>query len=98
TNMAYSGSLPEQQLTTTWQYEPRGFVTGITEQFATTNTGPNTTIQRSYNPYGQLASESVSAGSFSYGTGQSFDAAGRRSVLSIGNAGYSFSWQADGNL
>jgi RHS repeat-associated protein len=98
TNMAYSGSLPEQKLTTTWQYEPRGFITGVTEQFASTNTGPTTTISRSFDPYGQLASESVSAGSFSYGAGQSWDAAGRRSVLSIGNAGYSFSWQADGNL
>ena len=98
TNMAYSGSLPEQQLTTTWQYEPRGFVTGITEQFASTNTGPNTAIQRSYNPYGQLVSESVSAGSFSYGTGQSFDAVGRRTQLGIGGNSYGFGWRADGAL
>lgn len=96
--MAYSGSLPEQQLTTTWQYEPRGFVTGITEQFASTNTGPSTSIQRSYDPYGQLASESVSAESFGYGVGQSFDAAGRRSQLGIGSGNYGFGWQADGNL
>ena len=98
TNMAYNGSLPEQQLTTTWQYEPRGFVTGITEQFASTNTGPNTSIQRSYDPYGQLSSESVTAGSFGYGAGQSFDAAGRRSQLGIGSSSYGFGWQADGNL
>lgn len=96
--MTYSGSLPEQNLTTTWQYEPRGFVTSITEQFASTNTGPNTTILRSYDPYGQLSSESVSAGSFSYGASQNFDGAGRRSVLGIGSATYGFSWQADGNL
>ena len=98
TNMAYSGSLPEQNLTTTWQYEPRGFVTGITEQFASTNTGPATSIQRSYDPYGQLASESVSAGSFGYDTSQSFDGAGRRSQLEIGDDSYGFGWQADGNL
>ena len=49
-------------------------------------------------PYGQLASESVSAGSFSYGAGQSLDAAGRRSRLGIGGGGYGFGWQADGNL
>ena len=98
TNMTYSGSLPEQYLTTTWKYEPRGFVTGITEQFASTNTGPNTAIQRSYDPYGQLTSESVSAGSFGYGAGQNFDPAGRRSQLGIGSASYSFGWQADGNL
>lgn len=97
TNMAYSGSLPEQNLTTVWQYEPRGFVIGITEQFATTNTGPTTSIQRSFDPYGQLASESVSAGAFGYGTSQYFDAAGRRSQLGLGG-GYGFGWQADGSL
>jgi RHS repeat-associated protein len=98
TNMAYSGSLPEQQLTTTWKYEPRGFITGITEQFASTNTGPTTTLQRSYDPYGQLASESVNAGSFSYGVGQNWDAAGRRTQLGIGGSSYGFSWRADGAL
>jgi YD repeat-containing protein len=97
-SMTYSGSLPEQNLTTTWQYEPRGYVTNITEQFASTNTGPNTAIQRSYDPYGQLASESVSAGSFGYGVGQSFDGAGRRSQLGIGSGSYGFGWQADGSL
>jgi RHS repeat-associated protein len=97
TNMACTGSLAEQNLTTTWQYEPRGYVTGITEQFGNTNTGPTTTISRSFDPYGQLSSESVSAGSFSYGAGQSFDAAGRRTGLGLGS-GYSFGWQADGNL
>ena len=96
--MTYSGSLPEQNLTTTWQYEARGFVTSITEQFASTNTGPNTTILRSYDPYGQLASESVNAGSFSYGTSQSWDATGRRTQLGIGSGNYGFGWQADGNL
>jgi RHS repeat-associated protein len=98
TNMACTGALAEQNLTTTWQYEPRGFMTGITEQFASTNTGPTTTLQRSYDPYGQLSSESVNAGSFSYGSSQSFDAAGRRTQLGIGSGGYGFGWQADGNL
>ena len=82
--MTYSGSLPEQNLTTTWQYEPRGYVTSITEQFANTNTSPTTTISRSFDPYGQLASESVNAGSSTYNAGQSFDAAGRRLTLGIG--------------
>jgi hypothetical protein len=45
----YTGSLPEQQLTTIMQYEPRGYVTSITEQFASTNTGPATSIQRTNN-------------------------------------------------
>jgi RHS repeat-associated protein len=93
-----TGSLPEQNLTTTWQYEPRGYVTNITEQFASTNTGPATTVQRVYYPYGLLSSESVSAGLFSYNTKQHFDAAGRRSQLAIGSAAYGFAWQADDSL
>jgi RHS repeat-associated protein len=97
TNMTCSGSLPEQNLTTSWQYEPRGYVTSINEQFASTNTGPATSIQRSYDPYGELSSESVSAGSFSYGASQSFDGAGRRSQLGLGG-GYGFGWRADGVL
>jgi RHS repeat-associated protein len=95
---AYTGSLPEQNLTTSWQYEPRGFITGFTEQFASTNTGPSTSVQRSYYPYGILSSESVSAGSFSYSTKQHYDAANRRSQLAIGSGSYGFGWQADGSL
>jgi RHS repeat-associated protein len=98
TNFAYSGALPEQNLTTTLQYEPRNFITGIIEQFSSTNTGPATSIQRSYDPYGQLASESVNGGSSAYGSSQSWDAAGRRDQLSFGTAIYNFGWQADGNL
>ena len=98
TNMAYSGSAPEQNLTTSFQYEPRGLATAITEKFSTTNTGPVTTIQRTYDPYGQLASESVNGGLFGYGASQSWDAAGRRSQLGIGSGSYGFSWRADGTL
>jgi RHS repeat-associated protein len=98
TSMAYTGSLPEQNLTTTLQYEPRGFVTNIAEQFASTNTGPATSVQRAFDPYGQLSSESVNGGSVSYGSSQSWDAAGRRTQLNIGTASYGFGWRADGNL
>ena len=98
TTNAYGGSLPEQNLTTTLQYEPRGFVTGILEQFASTNTGPATSIQRTFDPYGLLATESVNGGAFSYASGQSWDAAGRRTQLAIGGNNYGFAWQADGGL
>jgi RHS repeat-associated protein len=98
TNAAYAGSLPEQNLTTAYQYESRGFVTNITEQFASTNTGTPTVIQRAYDPYGQLANESVNGGTFGYGGNQTWDAAGRRTQLTIGGAGYGFGWRADGNL
>ena len=59
TNFAYTGPLPEQDLTTTLQYEPRGFITNITEQFTGTNTAPAVSVQRTFDVYGQLASESV---------------------------------------
>jgi RHS repeat-associated protein len=98
TNLACSGTLPEQNLTTTWQYEPRGFATNIIEQFASTNTGPDTSIERSFDAYGQLASESVSAGSFAYDTGLGWDAAGRRNYLAFGGNTYGFGWRADGTL
>jgi RHS repeat-associated protein len=98
TTNAYAGSLPEQNLTTIWQYEPRGFVTNITEQFASTNTGPATSVRRVFNPYGQLAAESVNGGAFSYASSQSWDAAGRRTQLGIGGNTYGYVWQADGGL
>jgi RHS repeat-associated protein len=103
TTNTYAGSLPEQNLTTTWQYDPRGFATNITEQFASTNTGPATTLLRSYDAYGQLASESVNVGGSAFSsTSQSWDAAGRRSALSFNSQpssiNYSYGWRADGML
>jgi len=97
TNFAYTGPLPEQDLTTTLQYEPRGFITNITEQFTGTNTAPAVSVQRTFDVYGQLASESVN-GPSSYSDNQTWDAAGRRTQLNLGSAGYGFGWQADGNL
>ena len=98
TNQAATGALPEQNLTTAWQFEPRGYITGITEQYASTNTGPATTVQRTFDPYGQLATEAVNDGTFAYGAGQSWDATGRRTTLTVGGANYGYAWQADGSL
>jgi len=98
TNQADSGLLPEQNLTVSWQFEPRGYVTNYSEQFTSTNTGPTTSVQRSFDPYGLLATESVSEGAFAYSASQTFDAAGRRTMLNIGNANYGFAWRADNVL
>jgi RHS repeat-associated protein len=99
TNKVCSGSRPEQNMTTTWGYEPRGYITNITEEFTNISIGPTTTITLSRDSYGQLASESVGDGSFSYSAGQTWDASGRRTMLTFGNdADYSFGWQADGHL
>lgn len=98
TNLTCTGSLPEQNLSTIWNYEPRGFVTGLTQQFASTNTGPSTTISRKFDQYGQLANESVTGGTVGYGLDQNWDASGRRSMLNINGVSYGYSWRADGNL
>jgi len=96
TNFAYSGSLPEQKLTTTLQYEPRGYLTNVIEQF----TGSNAlSVQRSFDVYGQLAAESVGSAAFGYADSQTWDAAGRRTQLGFGSVGnYGYAWQADGSL
>lgn len=98
TNMACTGALPEQNSTTAWKYDARGLVTSLTEQFASTNTGPASTITRAYDPYGQLASESVGAGSAGYYDTENWDAAGRRTMLNYNGATYGFMWQADGSM
>jgi RHS repeat-associated protein len=99
TNLAYTGTLPEQNLTTSLQYDPRGYVTGYIEQFASTSTGPATSIQRTFDPYGQLASESVNGGSTAYLDTQTWDAAGRRTQLDFGNTTqYGFAWRSDYTL
>jgi RHS repeat-associated protein len=98
TTNAYAGSLPQQNLTTIWQYDPRGYVTNITEQFASTNTGPTTSVQRKFDPYGLLSSENVNDGTFAYGASQNWDADAHRTQLGIGSNSYGFAWQADGRL
>ena len=98
TTNTYAGSLPEQNLTTIWQYEPRGFATNITEQFASTNTGPATssgaplTLTANWRPNPSTAVRSPAAS-------QSWDAAGRRSQLGHWRQHlWIYGWRADGGL
>ena len=86
TNVTTTGSLAEQQMSVNWQYDPRGLVTGISQAYASTNTGPATTISRTFDAYGQMASEN--------GLGQGWDSAGRRTQ--VGSIG--FAYQADGQM
>jgi RHS repeat-associated protein len=85
---------------TFWSYEPRGFVTNITEQYTGNGTGANPkVIARTFDAYGQLSSETVTWNGTSFSTAsQSWDAAGRRTVLGINGAGYNFASRADGTL
>jgi len=98
TNRAATGLLPEQNLTTAWQFEPRGYLVNYSEQFASTNTDPMTSVQRTFDPYGQLATETVNNGASTYSASQSWDATGRRTSLGINGANYGFAWRADGAL
>ena len=99
TTNAYSGALAEQNLSTIFRYDVRGFATNIAEQFVIGSTGPAPVTSRSYDPYGQLASESVTVGGASFSSAsQSWDAAGRRTAANFGSFSYNFGWQADGNL
>jgi RHS repeat-associated protein len=98
TNMTCTGSLSEQNTATTWKYDARRNLIGMTEQFANTNTGLSTSIQRAYDSYGELSGESVSDGSFSYSANQSWDVTGRRSMLGFPNNDYSFGYQGDGSM
>ena len=93
----YSGPLPEHNMTTVFNYDPRSSVTNISESFASTNTGPGVAVARAYDSYSELVGDSISGGA-GYTASQSWSAAGRRTGLSIGGFGYSFSWRADGML
>lgn len=96
---AYSGSLPEHSLSTSWQYDVRGLIKTITESFASTNTGPSSVVTRSYDPYRLVLSEGISLGGISFSSAaQSWDSAGRRGALGFGGFGFSFGWYADGRM
>src|SRR5439155_22720740 len=73
--------------------------TKITANFASTNTGPATTVARSYDANGLLVSEKVKIGGSDFsGTSQFWNSAGRRAALGIGDFGYNYGWRADGRL
>jgi RHS repeat-associated protein len=98
TTNTYRGALAEQNVSTVFKYDARGFATNIAEQFASGGTGPATT-SRSFDPYGQLASESITVGGAVFSSAsQGWNAAGRRTAANFGSFGYNFGWQADGNL
>jgi RHS repeat-associated protein len=85
---------------TFFYYDPRGYATNITEENVDNDTGNNPkVILRSYDPYGQLSSETITVNGNTFSTsGQTWDAAGRRTGLSINGANYNFASRADGAL
>jgi YD repeat-containing protein len=89
--VATAGSLPEQQMSCSWQYDVRGLLTNIVQSFASGTTGPTTSISRQYDAYGQLTAESVTPGTT---VGQGWDVTGRR--ITSGNQ--AFQYRADGRI
>jgi YD repeat-containing protein len=88
---ATTGSLPEEQMLSSWQYDVRGLLTNVVQSFASGATGPTTSVFRQYDAYGQLVSESVTPGTT---ITQGWDAVGRRT--SSGNQ--KFQYRADGRM
>ena len=87
-------------LDTFYSYDARGYVTNITEQYTGSANGPDPkVVSRTYDAYGQLASETITINGAPFSTAtQSWDAAGRRTGLSINGANYNFASRADGAL
>lgn len=94
-----TGPLPEHYMTTALYYDVRNAITNITESFATNSTGASTAITRTYDPYHQLVSESVSIGGVTVENASlAFNSAGRRLQMGLNSFGYAYQWQADGRL
>lgn len=87
-------------VTTSWGYDPRGYVTNITEQYAANDAANNPkTILRTYDPYGQMSSETIKVGGSVFSeANQMWDAAGRRTGLNLNGTSYGFASRADGAL
>ena len=84
---------------TLWNFDARGYATNITEQNTGYGSGNPKVVSRTFDPYGQLSSETVTWNGATLSTaGQSWDAAGRRTGLGINGASYNFAWNADGTL
>ncbi len=99
----YTGSLAEHNFKTVFQYDVRGLVTNLTENFTNTSVGPATAILRGYDPYGQLATEFVSVNGVAHsGATLVRDSAGRSRQLAISSQAstlsYYYGWRADGLL
>jgi len=96
-----AGALPETNSTTTYGYDRRNLVTGIAQ---TNGVGPATNIARTYDGYGQLLTETVTAGSSTYANvTQTWDAAGRRATLNDASSSlpaplFAYTHRADGLL
>ena len=98
-------SLPEQNQTTGYKYDPRGFLVAIAQHYNDAAAGPSTLVSRSYDAYGQLTSETTSLNNSNISSwSQRWDAAGRRTALNWNlnpqskGPQYTFSYNALGEM
>ncbi len=95
----YTGASNYHNLTTIERYDVRGLITNVTENFASTNTGPTVALRRSFNAYQQPTSELIYTNNVLFSSAQqAWDSAGRRRGLGYSSFGYGFGWRADGLL
>ncbi len=90
----------QQQTATIYQYDLRNLLTNVTQSFNSTNTGPSNTVSRGFDGCGRIVSETASiGGNVITSVGQSWDLAGRRSVLNLySGMGVGFAYQADSSM
>jgi len=95
--------LPEQNTATTNVFDRRGLLTRVMQSFTNSATGPRTDVQRGYDGYRYLRSDSIAIGPPDHAPlqmwgVQDWDNAGRRSVLAMGTyrSAFAFSYRADG--
>ena len=99
-----TGAVAETNGTVTYGYDKRGLVTSIAQGSTANAAGPATTINRGYDGYGQLTSESLVVGGSAYSAvTQTWDAAGRRASLNEAGSTlpaplFGYQYQADGHL
>ncbi|MBM3610443.1 MAG: RHS repeat-associated core domain-containing protein [Alphaproteobacteria bacterium] len=106
TNLTSSGSsIPQQNQTTTYTYDPRGLITSVEQHYNDSSTGPSTLVSRAYDAYGQLTSETTSLnGNPLSSWSQTWDEAGRRTALNWNldqttpGTEYAFSYNALGEM
>lgn len=99
-----SGTLPETNGSTIYGYDRRNLVTSISQSSVANAAGPATQVNRTYDGYGHLLTETVAAGGSTYASvTQTWDAAGRRASLNDASSNlpaplFAYQHRADGLL
>ena len=97
-----AGSLSATNTTTSYAYDNRGLATSISQSSVNNAAGPATQVNRTYDGYGSVLSETVTLGGQGISNvSQTWDAAGRRASLNEASSSlpsplFSYQHRADG--